>query len=207
MQGLSLRNVRLTVFENDREIFSDFGEMLFTHNGVSGPLVLSASAHMRNFNDKTYKISIDLKPALSKEKLDLRLQKDFSNHINNQINNSLNELLPKKLIPVVLDRWGIEPTKKCNSITKEERLSLNSLLKKFTVNIKSLGSIREAIITSGGISVKEINPKSMESKLIKGLYFCGEVIDVDGYTGGFNLQIAFSTGRLAGYYSAIYGGE
>ncbi len=207
LQGLSLRNVRLTVFENDREIFSDFGEMLFTHNGVSGPLVLSASAHMRNFNDKTYKISIDLKPALSKEKLDLRLQKDFSNHINNQINNSLNELLPKKLIPVVLDRWGIEPTKKCNSITKEERLSLNSLLKNFTVNIKSLGSIKEAIITSGGISVKEINPKSMESKLIKGLYFCGEVIDVDGYTGGFNLQIAFSTGRLAGYYSAIYGGE
>ena len=206
LQGLSLRNVQLTAFENEKEIYSDFGEMLFTHNGVSGPLVLSASSHMRNFQNKKYRISIDIKPALSPEKLDLRLQKDFGNHLNNQINNSLKELLPKKLIPVVLKRWGIDPTKKCNSITKEERLALNKLLKNFTVNIKSLGSIKEAIITSGGISTKEISPKSMESKLIKGLYFCGEVIDVDAYTGGFNLQIAFSTGRLAGYYSAIYGG-
>ncbi len=204
LQGLSLKNVKLTAFENNREIFSDFGEMLFTHQGVSGPLVLSASSHMRNFNNKKYFISVDLKPALSEEKLDSRLQKDFSSHINNQINNSLSELLPKKLIPVIIDRWGIEPTKKCNSITKEERNSLNKLLKSFTVNIKSLGSIKEAIITSGGISVKEISPKTMESKIIKGLFFCGEVIDVDAYTGGFNLQIAFSTGRLAGYYSALY---
>lgn len=203
LQGLSLRNVKLTAYENDKEIFSEFGEMLFTHQGISGPLVLSASSHMRNFGKKNYYVSLDLKPALSEEKLDLRIQKDLTSHKNNQINNSLNELLPKKLIPVILNRWGIEPTKKSNSITKEERLSLNKLLKKFTVNIKSLGSIKEAIITSGGVSTKEISPKTMESKLISGLFFCGEVIDVDAYTGGFNLQIAFSTGRLAGYYSAI----
>lgn len=203
LQGLSLKNVELTAFENDKEIYSEFGEMLFTHQGVSGPLVLSASSHMRNFEKKNYHITIDLKPALSEEKLDLRLQKDFSSHKNNQINNSLKELLPKKLIPVVLSLWGVDPTKKCNSITKEERQSLNKLLKNFTVNIKSLGSIKEAIITSGGISTKEISPKTMESKIVSGLFFCGEVIDVDAYTGGFNLQIAFSTGRLAGYYSAI----
>ena len=203
LQGLSLRNVKLTAYENNKEIFSGFGEMLFTHQGISGPLVLSASSHMRNFGKKNYYVSIDLKPALPEEKLDLRIQKDLISHKNNQINNSLNELLPKKLISVILDRWGIEPTKKSNSITKEERISLNKLLKNFTVNIKSLGSIKEAIITSGGVSTKEISPKTMESKLISGLFFCGEVIDVDAYTGGFNLQIAFSTGRLAGYYSAI----
>jgi hypothetical protein len=203
LQGLSLRNVKLTVYENNKEIFSDFGEMLFTHNGISGPLVLSASSHMRKFGKADYYVSIDIKPALTEEKLDLRIQKDLANHNNNQINNSLKELLPKKLIPVVLERWGIDETKKCNSITKEERLALNEILKNFTVNIKSLGSIKEAIITSGGVSTKEITPKTMESKIVKGLFFCGEVIDVDAYTGGFNLQIAFSTGRLAGYYSAI----
>lgn len=203
LQGLSLKNVNLTAYENSKEIFSEQGEMLFTHQGVSGPLVLSASSHMRNFDKKSYKISIDLKPALSEEKLDLRLQKDFSEHKNNQINNSLGKLLPKKIIPVVLKMWGIDPTKKCNSITKEERHELNKILKNFTVKIKSLGSIKEAIITSGGVSTKEISPKTMESKILSGLFFCGEVIDVDAYTGGFNLQIAFSTGRLAGYYSAI----
>lgn len=203
LQGLSLKNVNLTTYENGKEIFSEQGEMLFTHQGVSGPLVLSASSHMRNFEKKSYKISIDLKPALSEEKLDLRLQKDFSEHKNNQINNSLGKLLPKKIIPVVLKMWGIDPTKKCNSITKEERQELNKILKNFTVKIKSLGSIKEAIITSGGVSTKEISPKTMESKILSGLFFCGEVIDVDAYTGGFNLQIAFSTGRLAGYYSAI----
>lgn len=203
LQGLSLKNVNLTAYENSKEIFSEQGEMLFTHQGVSGPLVLSASSHMRNFDKKSYKISIDLKPALSEEKLDLRLQKDFSEHKNNQINNSLGKLLPKKIIPVVLNMWGIDPTKKCNSITKEERHELNKILKNFTVKIKSLGSIKEAIITSGGVSTKEISPKTMESKILSGLFFCGEVIDVDAYTGGFNLQIAFSTGRLAGYYSAI----
>lgn len=203
LQGLSLKNVNLTAYENGKEIFSEQGEMLFTHQGVSGPLVLSASSHMRNFEKKSYKISIDLKPALSEEKLDLRLQKDFSEHKNNQINNSLGKLLPKKIIPVVLKMWGIDPTKKCNSITKEERHELNKILKNFTVKIKSLGSIKEAIITSGGVSTKEISPKTMESKIVSGLFFCGEVIDVDAYTGGFNLQIAFSTGRLAGYYSAI----
>ena len=203
LQGLSLKNVNLTAYENGKEIFSEQGEMLFTHQGVSGPLVLSASSHMRNFEMKSYKISIDLKPALSEEKLDLRLQKDFSEHKNNQINNSLGKLLPKKIIPVVLKMWGIDPTKKCNSITKEERQELNKILKNFTVKIKSLGSIKEAIITSGGVSTKEISPKTMESKILSGLFFCGEVIDVDAYTGGFNLQIAFSTGRLAGYYSAI----
>ena len=203
LQGLSLKNVNLTTYENGKDIFSEQGEMLFTHQGVSGPLVLSASSHMRNFDKKSYKISIDLKPALSEEKLDLRLQKDFSEHKNNQINNSLGKLLPKKIIPVVLKMWGIDPTKKCNSITKEERQELNKILKNFTVKIKSLGSIKEAIITSGGVSTKEISPKTMESKILSGLFFCGEVIDVDAYTGGFNLQIAFSTGRLAGYYSAI----
>ena len=203
LQGLSLKNVNLTAYENGKEIFSEQGEMLFTHQGVTGPLVLSASSHMRNFEKKSYKISIDLKPALSEEKLDLRLQKDFSEHKNNQINNSLGKLLPKKIIPVVLKMWGIDPTKKCNSITKEERQELNKILKNFTVKIKSLGSIKEAIITSGGVSTKEISPKTMESKILSGLFFCGEVIDVDAYTGGFNLQIAFSTGRLAGYYSAI----
>lgn len=203
LQGLSLKNVNLMAYENGKEIFSEQGEMLFTHQGVSGPLVLSASSHMRNFDKKSYKISIDLKPALSEEKLDLRLQKDFSEHKNNQINNSLGKLLPKKIIPVVLKMWGIDPTKKCNSITKEERQELNKILKNFTVKIKSLGSIEEAIITSGGVSTKEISPKTMESKILSGLFFCGEVIDVDAYTGGFNLQIAFSTGRLAGYYSAI----
>ncbi|MGN0461762.1 MAG: NAD(P)/FAD-dependent oxidoreductase, partial [Ruminococcus sp.] len=202
LQGLSLKNVALTAYENNKVIYKDFGEMVFTHRGVSGPVVLSASAHMRDFDKKTYSISLDLKPALPEEKLDLRLQREFTNHKNNQINNSLKELLPKKLIPVILKRWGIEETKKCNSITREERRVLLDLLKNFTVNISSLGSISEAIITSGGISTKEIKPKTMESKLISNLFFCGEVIDVDAYTGGFNLQIAFSTGRLAGYYSA-----
>lgn len=203
LQGLSLKNVALTAYENNKVIYKDFGEMVFTHRGVSGPVVLSASAHMRDFDKKTYSISFDLKPALTEEKLDLRLQREFTNHKNNQINNSLKELLPKKLIPVILKRWGIEETKKCNSITREERKVFLYLLKNFTVNISSLGSISEAIITSGGISTKEIKPKTMESKLISNLFFCGEVIDVDAYTGGFNLQIAFSTGRLAGYYSAI----
>jgi hypothetical protein len=203
LQGLSLRNVSLTAYENHKEIFNDFGEMLFTHNGISGPLVLSASSHMRKFGKAEYYVTIDIKPALSVEKLDLRLQKDFANHCNNQINNSLKELLPKKLIPVILDLWGVDSTKKCNSITKEERFALNNLLKNFTVNIKSPASIKEAIITSGGVSTKEITPKTMESKLVQGLFFCGEVIDVDAYTGGFNLQIAYSTGSLAGYYSAI----
>lgn len=203
LQGLSLKNVALTAYENNKVIYKDFGEMVFTHRGVSGPVVLSASAHMRDFDKKIYSISFDLKPALTEEKLDLRLQREFTNHKNNQINNSLKELLPKKLIPVILKRWGIEETKKCNSITREERKVFLDLLKNFTVNISSLGSISEAIITSGGISTKEIKPKTMESKLISNLFFCGEVIDVDAYTGGFNLQIAFSTGRLAGYYSAI----
>lgn len=203
LQGLSLKNVALTAYENNKVIYKDFGEMVFTHRGVSGPVVLSASAHMRDFDKKTYSISFDLKPALTEEKLDLRLQREFTNHKNNQINNSLKELLPKKLIPVILKRWGIEDTKRCNSITREERKVFLDLLKNFTVNISSLGSISEAIITSGGISTKEIKPKTMESKLISNLFFCGEVIDVDAYTGGFNLQIAFSTGRLAGYYSAI----
>ncbi len=202
LQGLSLKNVRLTVYENGSDIFSDFGEMLFTHEGISGPIVLSASSHIRNFGKKSYKALIDLKPALSEEKLDLRLRRVFEAHHNNQINNSFKELLPKRLIPVIIEMWGTEPTKKCNSVTKEERLRLNRLLKNFPVSIKSAGNIKEAIITSGGVSVKEIDPKTMQSKLVRGLFFCGEVIDVDAYTGGFNLQIAFSTGRLAGYHSA-----
>ena len=198
LQGLSLRNVRLRITESSgKEVFSDFGEMLFTHFGISGPIVLSASCNMRDYT-KGYTAHIDLKPALSAEQLDSRLLRDFSENINKAVSNSLSKLLPKKLIPVVLDRWGIDPYKKCNSITKKERLSLLEILKDFTVEISNPRPIDEAIITSGGIKISEINPKTMESKLVKGLFFAGEIIDVDAYTGGFNLVIAWATGKLAG---------
>jgi len=198
LMGLSLRNVELTVFENDKNIYTDFGEMLFTHFGVSGPLILSASAHMRHFGERSYRIEIDLKPALDEQKLDKRLLSDFEKHKNSDFINSLGELLPRKMIPVIVQLSGIDGRVKCHSVTREERMHLLHLLKHFPVDINGTRPIDEAIITTGGVDVKEVNPRTMESKLVPGLYFAGEVLDVDGYTGGFNLQIAWSTAYLAG---------
>ena len=204
LQGLSLRNISLKVIskKDGKAIYSDFGEMLFTHFGVSGPVILSASAYLNNKKLSDYCFSIDLKPALSEKQLDLRILRDLEAFINKDIKNSLGKLLPSKLIPVVIERAEIPINTKCNSITKEQRHRLLEILKSFTVNISGFRPIEEAIITSGGVSTKEINPKTMESKICRGLYFAGEVIDVDAYTGGFNLQIAFSTGYLAG--TAVY---
>ena len=207
MQGLSLRNVGITMFdlEKDKKIYSDFGEMLFTHFGVSGPTILSGSAHLLRYKDVDKKISdkkvvlkIDLKPALSMEQLDARILRDFTEVKNKQFKNSLDKLLPKKMIDVVIDKSKINPDKHVNEITREERLNLVKLLKNFEVRIDGFRPVEEAIVTAGGINVKEINPKTMESKIISGLYFAGEIIDVDAYTGGFNLQIAYSTGFTAG---------
>lgn len=204
LQGLALKNISLTVVsKKDKTVlYNDFGEMLFTHFGVSGPMVLSSSAHLANKRIDNYYISIDLKPALTQKQLDERVLRDFEIFINRDIQNSLGKLLPAKIIPVVIEKSGIPFETKCNSITKEQRHKLVEVIKNFTVNISGFRPIEEAIITSGGISTKEINPKTMQSKLCKGLYFAGEVIDVDAYTGGFNLQIAFSTGYLAGISSA-----
>lgn len=198
LQGLSLKNVGLNITDvSGRTVYTDFGEMLFTHFGLSGPMILSASCNMRDYQNG-YTAHIDLKPALNAEQLDLRIQRDIKDNINKAVSNSLSKLLPKKLIPVVLNRWGIDTDKKCNLITREERKALLNILKDFTVSINGTRPIDEAIITSGGVKTTEINPKTMESKLIKGLYFAGEVIDVDAYTGGFNLTIAWATGKLAG---------
>ncbi len=198
LQGLSLRNVSLTVRNGGKTVYSDFGEMLFTHFGVSGPMVLSASARMCRLKGTDIKLVIDLKPALTNEQLDKRIQRDFEKYINRDIINALGDLLPQKLIPVVIQLADIDPHAKCRDITRTQRFDLLSVLKELTLTFKSFRPIEEAIVTAGGVSVKEINPKTMESKLVKGLYFAGEVIDVDAYTGGFNLQIAFSTGHLAG---------
>jgi len=195
--GLSLRNVTLTVLDGEREVYFEQGEMLITHFGVSGPLVLSASSHMKGLGGKKYSLAIDLKPALDFETLDKRIQSDFSKNINRDFCNSLGELLPAKLIPIIIRLSGIDGRCKCNSVTKEERHALVSLLKALPLTATKFRPIDEAIITSGGVNVKEISPKTMESKLVPGLYFAGEVIDVDAYTGGFNLQIAFATARLA----------
>ena len=205
MQGLSLRNVSLTVFENEKKIYTDFGEMLFTHFGVSGPLVLSASAHMRRFDKKKYRLEIDLKPALDEPTLDKRLLSDFEKHANSDFCNALDDLLPQKLIPVVVERSGIESRRKVHDITREQRRDLLRVLKHFSVEIAGLRPVTDAIVTSGGVKVGEIDPKTMESKRVKGLYFAGELIDVDAYTGGFNLQIAWATGRTAGEAAAEQG--
>ncbi|MBE7020728.1 MAG: NAD(P)/FAD-dependent oxidoreductase [Ruminococcaceae bacterium] len=197
LEGLSLRNISVKLYdENKKELYSDFGEMLFTKNGVSGPVILSMSSFVED--NKKMTLSIDLKPALDEEKLEKRILSDFEKFANKNFSNSLNELLPKKLIPVVVELSGINPDTKVNQITRAERKTLVGLLKNLSFEIKSKGDIEEAIITDGGISVKEINPKTMESKIINGLFFAGEIIDVHGYTGGFNLQIAFSTGYTAG---------
>ena len=198
LQGLSLRNVSIKLLDGEKEIYSDFGEMLFTHYGVSGPVILSASAHMQSPKEHNYKIVIDLKPALDYSSLDKRIQRDFSEFANRDFINSLEKLLPNKLIPVIVKRSAIPPSLKVNQITKEQRQSLVELFKNFIVDITDFRPINEAIVTSGGVDVKEINPKTMQSKLVDNLYFAGEVIDVDAYTGGFNLQIAFSTGFLCG---------
>ena len=207
MQGLSLRNVKMTLKdeETQKKIYDDFGEMLFTHFGVSGPTILSSSSHLLRYKDveaklKSGKISlyIDLKPALAPEELDKRILRDFEEIKNKEFKNSLDKLLPKKMIDVVIDLSGIDPYKKVNEITKEERTKLVNLLKNFKIIITGFRPVEEAIVTAGGISIKEINPKTMESKLVKGLFFAGEIIDVDAYTGGFNLQIAYSTGYTAG---------
>lgn len=198
LQGLSLKNVSLKAYNGDKLLYEDFGEMLFTHYGISGPIVLSASAHMKKPREHCYKIVIDLKPALDEKTLDKRIQKDFAENSNKDFINSLSKLLPNKIIPVIVGLSGILPSEKCNQITKEQRMNFVHLLKNFTLNITDYRPIEEAIVTSGGINVKEINPKTMKSKLISNLYFAGEVIDVDAYTGGFNLQIAFSTGYVCG---------
>ena len=197
MMGLSLKNVAITLFENGKKKYTDFGEMLFTHFGVSGPVILSASAHMKK-NVDCYSIEIDLKPALDESALDKRILRDFEKYSKRDFINSLSDLLPQKMIPVIVKLSGIDPRKTVCEITKEERKKLGYLLKHLTINVKAFRPVSEAIITSGGIKISEINPSTMESKIISGLYFAGEIIDVDAYTGGFNLQIAFSTGYLAG---------
>ena len=200
MMGLSLKNVVLTLKDTvkNKVVFSEMGEMLFTHFGVSGPLVLSASSHIPQVESGRYIFYIDLKPALDEKKLDERILRDFKEIPNRIFANSLSKLLPSKMIPTVVELAGIDGEKQVNSVTKQERQRLVSLLKAFPVHIRSFRPIAEAIVTSGGVKVSEVSPKTMESKLVKGLYFAGEVLDVDGYTGGFNLQIAFSTGCLAG---------
>ncbi len=207
MQGLSLRNVGIKIINSEKNklIYEDFGEMLFAHFGVSGPVIISSSAHLVRYKNieeliknKKITLCIDLKPALAKEKLDDRIIRDFNELKNKQVKNSLDKLLPQKMIPVILDRLGIDQNKKVNEITKQERQKIVEILKNFKLEISGFRPIEEAIITAGGISTKEINPKTMESKIIKNLYFAGEIIDVDAYTGGFNLQIAYSTGYTAG---------
>ena len=200
LQGLSLKNVEVSFVCKNKKIYSEFGEMLFTHFGVSGPVILSGSSYVSKYIKKGEQISIniDLKPALSESELDDRILRDFSEVINKDFANSLGKLLPTKLIPVIISLSGIEPHKKVNEITKEERIGLVRLIKKLTINVASTRSFNEAIITQGGVSVKDVNPGTMESKLIKDLYFAGEVLDVDALTGGYNLQVAWSTGYLAG---------
>ena len=207
LQGLSLRNVKIKMVDTckNKTIYEDFGEMLFTHFGVSGPVILSGSAHLVRYKNidellknKKIKLLIDLKPALTEEKLNDRILRDFEDFKNKNFKNSLDKLLPQKLIPVIIERSGINPDKQVNSITKQERMKIVKLLKEFEVTLKNFRRIEDGIITAGGVSIKEVNPKTMESKLISGLYFAGEILDVDSYTGGFNLQIAYSTGFVAG---------
>ena len=202
MQGLSLKNVAITIEREGKKLYNDFGEMLFTHFGVSGPMILSASASIKPayFKDFAHELTlkIDLKPALDKEQLDKRILKDFEEAKNKQYKNSIQKLLPSKMIPIIIELSGIDPDKKVNEITKEERMKLAELLKGLPMTIIGLRGWNEAIITKGGVSVKNVNPSTMESKLVNGLYFAGELLDLDAMTGGYNLQIAWSTGYLAG---------
>ena len=198
MQGFSLRNVVLSAYEEDKLIYKELGEMLFTHFGVSGPLVLSASAHMRHMGSKNYRLEIDLKPALDEKKLDARILRDFEKYANREFKNALSDLAGSAMIPVLVRLSGIPEDTKVNSVTREQRMKLLHLFKAFPVTVSGTRPIDEAIVTAGGVNTKEINPRTMESKLISELYFAGEVLDLDGYTGGFNLQIAWSTGFVAG---------
>ena len=209
MQGLSLRNVGIKIIDESKNklIYEDFGEMIFTHFGISGPTILSGSAHLVRYKEidnlmkeQKIKLQIDLKSALTEEQLDERILRDFKEFKNKQFKHALDKLLPQKMIPIVIEKTKINEEKRVNEITKEERRNLVKVLKKFELTIKDFRPVEEAIITSGGINIKEINPKTMESKLLKGLYFAGEIIDVDSYTGGFNLQIAYSTGYTAGMH-------
>lgn len=198
LQGLSLRNVKIVMTSNGKKVYEDFGEMLFTHFGVSGPVILSASSYMERYHGTTLALHIDLKPALSVEQLDQRILRDFKDVLNKEFKNSLGGLLPKKMISVIIKTSGIPEQKKVNEITKKERMQLVSSIKDLKLTITGVRGFKEAIITQGGIDVKEIDPGTMESKKVKGLYFAGEVLDLDAVTGGFNLQIAWSTGYLAG---------
>ncbi len=199
LQGLSLRNIRAEIRKGKKVLYSEFGEMLFTHFGVSGPVLLSASSYVADqIKKEPLTLSIDLKPALGEEQLDARILRDFEEAKNKQFKNSLNQLLPAKFIPVIIERSGISPEKKVNEITREERSHLVQAVKDFRITLTGLRDYKEAIITQGGVSVKEVNPSTMESKKTAGLYFAGEVLDLDAVTGGFNLQIAWSTGYLAG---------
>lgn len=212
MQGLTLRNVGLTVWEcepspdaesqTDKRLYNGFGELLFTHFGVSGPLVLSASAHMRCFDKCRYRLEIDLKPALDPDTLDKRLLSDFRKYANQDLSNALNDLLPRKLIPVIIEDSGIPGTVKARDLTRVQRRALLQLLKAFPIDIAGTRPVTEAVVTSGGVEVSEVNPKTMESRRVRGLYFAGELLDVDAYTGGYNLQIAWSTGYAAGLAAA-----
>ena len=203
LQGLSLKNVSVTLKKEKKKIYEGFGEMLFTHFGVSGPLILSASSYyVKKYNDMPVRLCIDLKPALSDEQLDRRLLREFDRSRNRQFKNALDSLLPAKLIPVLVALSGIPPEKKAGELTREERNSLVSCLKNLTMTVTGTRGFQEAIVTQGGVDVKEVNPSTMESKLVKGLYFAGEVLDLDALTGGFNLQIAWSTGYLAGLSAA-----
>ena len=203
MMGLSLKNVAIKIFNAEgKRIYEDFGEMMFTHFGVTGPVILSASAHIKDQDVSSLTLSIDLKPALDEKTLDARLLSDFKANQNKNYSNSLGGLLPSKMIEPFIRLTGVDPYKKVSFITKEERRKILTTLKDMRIPLSRLRPIDEAIITSGGISVKEIDPKTMQSKICQGLYFAGEIIDVDAYTGGFNLQIAFSTGYLAGKNAA-----
>ena len=208
MQGLSLKNVSVALKSGNKKIYEGFGEMLFTHFGVSGPLILSASSfYVKKYKDMPVSLSIDLKPALTREQLDKRLLRDFEENKNKQLRNSLGGLLPSKMIPVIIKLTGISPDKKVNEITRQERESLIACLKNMTMTVTGTRGFTEAIVTQGGVNVKEVNPSTMESKLVRGLYFAGEVLDLDAVTGGFNLQIAWSTGYLAGLSAAGERGE
>ncbi len=202
LQGLSLKNVAVRLLENGKKIYDDFGEMMFTHFGITGPVVLSSSCHINDIAAKKYNVEIDLKPALDPAQLEARVLRDFTENANKNFENALGGLFPQKLIPVMVKLSGIDPYKKVNSVTKQERKHFCELIKKLSLTVSGFRPIEEAIVTDGGVAVKEINPSTMESKIIKGLYFAGEVIDVAAYTGGFNLQIAFSTGYLAGKNAA-----
>ena len=198
LQGLSLKNISINIEKDSKSVYKDFGEMLFTHYGLSGPVILSASSNLKDIEKNNYTVHIDLKPALDINQLDKRVQRDFEKNTNKNFSNSLDELLPKKLIPVIIKLSGIDPYTKVNQISRAQRIKLCSLIKDLSFAVNGTRPVSEAIITRGGVCVKEVNPSTMQSKLVDGLYFAGEVLDVDAYTGGYNLQIAFSTGYLAG---------